>query len=965
MLLVSRRFWPECPFRNVVYLVLVSLFLSYFGISEAHAAEQKAGGALPDETKRYFSLMLLNLPQERGIDADLIPMAHEYGMNSVYLTIPWNNTVRTTVNGPRTWDKYDEEIAVARRLGMKIALRIHVGRNFAKIATFWDEANCHKDGLGRPLIAGYGDTSFSFADNPSLDKAADFVKEVLNRYKYLQEEGSLLFVSVTNTTEQEAGYSTLQVNEATVYDYSAQVTAGFRSWLTSNYKKIERLNRLWGGTAFKNFEEVGPPVNIWEPYRTFEGRRGKDWYIYRHILLKNYMDRMRAAVKSVDPSIKCIADFGSVFDDLSRLRGTLGFNDLTGKLDGVKINDDPLLSDHRWSVDIIKSSAPQGAFIANEVFYNSSLDPSVYPRQINENFEHGANMVAFLISTIDGMKSMEPIIRSASQRWSNTTLTPITYQDSVNYRLSAVVESPGIRPVMDEWRTKAFGNGGPRPVRVVLEEDLLHADYWRVVVNSPPYLVHPLAMRIVSVNTDFSYTLPTDTFGDLDGTITKMEPVNLPSWLRFDGVKISGKSSVKGDTRILVRATDDEGATADAYFTVRIDDPGNINEPPTVLRNVPDLVVVVDEPFSFRLPNRLFSDADGSITRIVASGMPSWLTFENSTFGGTPDSIANFRVSLTAYDNKNAFVETFFLVKVVSFQHMNKPPFLKNPLPIRYGMRNVPFSYHLTPDAFFGDEDGNIALISMESGPDWLHFNGSAFSGIPPEETEYKVVLRAYDNSGGFIDAPFSIRVERPSMRFDLVKAGAPIDRERVVTLTEGSVLPADSLPPFLTIFAYGNFEFDRIVMELKGPVHYKAVASTLPYSLFEGRQGFAPYIGYYTLHASALRKDTLIYSEQIGFSFSTGDSINIAKGIGEWQFYPNPFTGGVNVKLPEGAAAEQYQYNLVTARGQRVTVSDRVQIYSDLAQIDLSSLGLAAGIYFLEVEKEGKVIRRFKLVKI
>jgi hypothetical protein len=947
--------------KTVIFLVLLLLGgTSSFAIGAL--SYRGSNQVMADETKRYFSLMLLNLPEERGIDADLIPMAHSYGMNSVYLTIPWDRVVRTSPTGPRHWEKYDEEIQLALSLGMKVALRIHLGRNTGRIAGFWEPGNSQADREGRPLFAGYGDTAFSFAHAPSVEKGADFVKEVLNRYKYLEDQGNLLFVSVTTTTEQEGGYSTLYANEHMVYDYSGPAISGFRSWLSTKYKKIARLNRLWGGTNYKSFDEVMAPVN-YDPYLTFTGRRGKDWYIYRHLMLKGFIDKMESSVKSVDSRIKHLADFGSVFDDLSRLRGTLGFKDLTKELDGVKVNDSNY-GDHRFPVDLLRSEAPN-KIIANEVFQNESVPLNIFTQQINENFEHGANMVAFLISTIETMKRVESVIRAGSHRWSNTTWTPISYQDTVNYRMSQTLDPPGIKPVMEEWKQKSTKSGGHRPVKVILEEDLLHPDYWSVVVNEAPYLLYPLPMQIVRVGTTFSYAIPEDTFFDTDGQVVKVEALNLPPWLRFEAGKITGRSDVVGDTRVLVRATDDEGASADAYFTIRVDNSGTTNVPPTVQRNLPNLSVVVDESFVFLLPNGLFQDADGQIVRVEAKGLPDWLAFNGQEFTGAPDTVGDYKITLTAFDNRAAFVETFFTVKVVSFQNRNKPPTVKNPMPIRFGMVNVPFEYDLTPENIFEDEDGDISLISVQNAPAWLKFRPNTFSGVPVEEEEYRIIVRAYDNSGGFVDAPFTIKVENPSFRFDLVKAGRPIDRERVHILHESDFLKADSLPPYLTIYAYGNFEFDWIELELNGPIHHKSKALRLPYSLFSGSEGFAPYIGNYSVSAAAFKNDSLIFKDQIRFTIYSGDSLNIAGNLDEWQFFPNPFTGVINVKLPdESVNVGNYQYALVTTRGERFAVTSSVNVYHNLAQIDLTRYSLATGIYFLEVIDNGKLLQRFKLVK-
>jgi hypothetical protein len=95
------------------------------------------------DPQRYLALMLLNLtaPTDRGPEPDLIRTAHQYGLNAVYITIPWDKVYYNSPTETPQWAKYDEQIKIATDLGMKVALRIHLGRYNTRINGFWEVAD--------------------------------------------------------------------------------------------------------------------------------------------------------------------------------------------------------------------------------------------------------------------------------------------------------------------------------------------------------------------------------------------------------------------------------------------------------------------------------------------------------------------------------------------------------------------------------------------------------------------------------------------------------------------------------------------------------------------------------------------------------------------------------------------------------------------------------------------------------
>ncbi|MCE6988924.1 putative Ig domain-containing protein [Dyadobacter sp. CY323] len=961
-------------FNSTAFLVSVkriAFFISIWIIASPHLRAQNGQKTTEVDTQRYLALMLLNLtdPDNRWPEPDLIRSAGQYGMNAVYITIPWDKVYYSSPTEAPKWAKYDEQIKIATDLGMKVALRIHVGRHSTRIKGFWETSDSQFSHSGKPMLTGYLDTAFGFDNQPITNKAIAFVKETVTRYKYLQTAGKLIYVSVTNTGTQEGEYSSSLIENdgrelPAVYDYSKSMVTGFREFLKSHYTKIERINYLWG-VSMKSWEEAMPPSTPWAPEESFKQRYGKDWYIYRHIVMKKYIEQMIDAIKSVDPAIKFVADYGSVFDAMSVTRGTLGFRDLNKKADGIKVNDN-FDHDHRWSVDILKSDAPPGFITANELFVNAFVDNAAHEKHINENFSQGANVVAVVVSSTEQMARSESFLRGASNSWLRTPIPPITYTDTVSYRLSAAVEKKGpVNVIYSEWAKRAYANpASPKPVLIRLEEDLLTPEYWKDAGNNMPYVFRPVPMQIIAVNRDFVYKLPTDTFSDVDGTIVRMDVAELPAWLRYEGGQLRGRPTALGDYRITVKGIDDEGGSADAFFTIRVDTRENANKPPTVDSNFSNQMVAVNKPFTFAIPNGAFKDSDGTITKVEASGLPAWLKFVNGSLTGTPSTLGEFRIILKAYDDLNAFVETYFTIKVVEPQFLNAPPFASSTLPVKYAQLDMPFNYIL-PTNIFGDPDGYISSITIQNRPAWLDFSLNVFSGTPTVEGEYRLIIRAYDNSGAYVEVPLVLIVQIPELHFELVQGGSKVEQRVIRKLDGDDILAYDSLPPFLNIYAYGNFEYDEVTFDLNGPYRKKSTTKIFPYALYENEMGFAPYVGNYTLTVTAAKEDSAIVTNSIQFSISYSGAVNITKGMEDWVFYPNPVEEILNVRLPEVQTGEVISYEIVNAAGRKIPLPENYVTVSDnLANIDLTGLGLSSGIYFVRIEDDGALLKQFRIFK-
>ncbi len=90
---------------------------------------------LANDQQRYLAILLLNLDRSLDADLDLLEGGVKAGCNAVHLTIHWDQ-VYPTATSQADWRKYDNQIALAQKLGVKVALRIHVGRNEGRIQGF-------------------------------------------------------------------------------------------------------------------------------------------------------------------------------------------------------------------------------------------------------------------------------------------------------------------------------------------------------------------------------------------------------------------------------------------------------------------------------------------------------------------------------------------------------------------------------------------------------------------------------------------------------------------------------------------------------------------------------------------------------------------------------------------------------------------------------------------------------------
>ena len=168
--------------------------------------------------------------------------------------------------------------------------------------------------------------------SPRFGKAIRFVQQVGERYKDRQNAGHLLAIAPLVTREAEIAYAHDRLE-----DYNAFFVQEFRAWLEGRYQgDIGKLNAAWG-TQHRAFADVPAP-------RTFSTPAGRDWYRFRDLKARQFVDSCAAALAAI-PGLKepyrLLLDYGNVGDPMAWKRGSLsfGFHAAQPAVWGVKHND--------------------------------------------------------------------------------------------------------------------------------------------------------------------------------------------------------------------------------------------------------------------------------------------------------------------------------------------------------------------------------------------------------------------------------------------------------------------------------------------------------------------------------------------------------------------------------------------------------------------------------------------------
>ena len=354
---------------------------------------------------------------------------------------------------------------------------------------------------------------------------------------------------------------------------------------------------------------------------------------------------------------------------------------------------------------------------------------------------------------------------------------------------------------------------------------------------------HPLADQTAIIDNAFSFSILPGAFTDADGddlalSVTLSNGDDLPEWLGFDAVEgiFTGTPPAGATGTITVRVTASDGqATTFDEFNIVITDPEigvNGNTVPLVVNPLADQAALEGNAFSFAVLAGTFFDADGDaldLTATLADGndLPDWLDFDGATFTGTPPdgSAGTVSVKVTASDGQSSTFDTFDIVvnPAETGINGNTVPVVANPIADQAEVIGTAFSFDVPAGTFFdGDGDTLGLTATLASGhqlPGWLSFDGTTFTGTPPDGSAGTISIKVvasdgsnstYDSFDIVISDPVAGGNTAPDIGIALadqeaiignafsfaVQAGAFVDADGdelsyAATLADGSDLPA------------------------------------------------------------------------------------------------------------------------------------------------------------------------------
>ncbi len=325
--------------------------------------------------------------------------------------------------------------------------------------------------------------------------------------------------------------------------------------------------------------------------------------------------------------------------------------------------------------------------------------------------------------------------------------------------------------------TAEDGNGGS--VSDVFELNVMKESEETLPANRPPVLVTAISDQSLEVDQAINLAI-SDNFSDPDGDplsyrATLSNNTSLPSWLQFNNGRFTGTSTTAVTNTVKVTADDGKGGTKSTLFVISIEEPEVVtpaNQPP-VVQAIPDQEVTVGDAYRYDATNN-FSDPDGDPLQFRATlanntPLPSWLSFNNGIFTGTPadNNRATLSIRVAANDADGETISDEFTINVVARPVVNQPP-VAQAIPDQEVTAGDNFRFMASSS--FSDPDGDplqysAALSNDDPLPTWLTFSNGAFTGIPSNNdvANLSIKVTAQDGKGEQISSNFNLLVkEKP-----------------------------------------------------------------------------------------------------------------------------------------------------------------------------------------------------------
>lgn len=264
-------------------------------------------------------------------------------------------------------------------------------------------------------------------------------------------------------------------------------------------------------------------------------------------------------------------------------------------------------------------------------------------------------------------------------------------------------------------------------------------------------------------DTQFTYTFVNGD-GDSDNGIFTINANELLSTQSFD-------FETKNSYSIRVQTDDGNGGTFEKALTITVT---NVNEVPIINEAIPDQTTLEDTAFNFAIPNNTFTDEDGDTLTYTAtltdgSNLSEWLSFDGTTFTGTPsqNDLGAIELKVTANDGNGGVIDDIFALTVNDVVDPVDPVDPTPPIEIdpllntsiyRFRTGNATYIYvgaeerqQIIDGGYGFEEEGETFKVSLEAGENLnpiYRFRNNDLAGayLYVGEAERQSIKQNFDN---------------------------------------------------------------------------------------------------------------------------------------------------------------------------------------------------------------------------
>ncbi len=419
---------------------------------------------------------------------------------------------------------------------------------------------------------------------------------------------------------------------------------------------------------------------------------------------------------------------------------------------------------------------------------------------------------------------------------------------------------------------------------------------------------------------------------------------------------LSGTPTTAGSYKLTYTATDNQNAKTSIEITLTVNPAATTPTTPTS----PALVVLAPDydcqtgRITFRT-----SGGDNTLIEYRAVGVTDWTTTSTHT------------LYLTMRKGSTFDIEARQSQKVVKYTYTTACADGKSPISDQIITKGLFHTFTL-PEAGAGVQ------LEVTGLPDGITYNAAnrTSSGKPQTAGEFIVTVKSTGTDQKSSSITFKLTVREPQLTVQLMKAGNAASRQVIQELLNNSSIGIANLPDRVNFFCTSNVPVGSISFELTGTSQNNYVDNQTPFGLFGDDDGFKPQTGAYVLRLAAFTgangSGETIITKNIAFSFVPGGGRIAVQSITDnaetegdaWLVYPNPVREEINLTLPSSEPAP-YRFSLSSTTGNQWELQDNtINTVQRKAVLNVKTLQLPTGLYFLRVDDGNGVLKVIKVLK-